>query len=53
MGVTEQVAGMLAFVEANVVAAGSEERIYSISDKSIGKTRFIEFAEANKAVWQK
>jgi len=53
VGVTEQVAGMLAFVEANVVAAGSEERTYSISDKSIGKIRFVDFAEANKAVWQK
>ena len=54
IGVANWLAGMLASSEANFHATGREEKMISEkSDKAIGKTRFIEFAEANKAAWQK
>ena len=53
-GLPDQFAGMLASAEADFYATDGEERLLSAqSDKVIGKVRFIEFAEANKAVWQK
>ncbi len=53
-GMLERIASLLAVVEASFVASGTEEKMYSGTlDKAVGKIRFLEFAQANKAAWQK
>ena len=44
---------MLASLEANAVATGVEEKRYNGPGVVFGKTHFVEFVKANKAVWQK
>ena len=52
-GTAENLAGMLVFVEANIIAAGIEGKIFHAPGKAACKTRFIDFVEADKAAWQK
>ena len=53
-GLPEQIASLLAVADANFIASGTEEKMCSGSlDKAVGKIRFFDFAQANKAVWQK
>ena len=52
-GLPETIAQALSSKEANFVAAGGEAERVNSPDAVLGKTRFIDFAEKNKAVWQK
>lgn len=53
-GAPEEIAKILSVIEANVVAKGVEEKLYNgTPDKAVGKISFRDFAEANKAEWQK
>ena len=53
LGAPEQKAARLASLEANTVATGVEEKRYNGPGVVFGKTHFVEFVKANKAVWQK
>ena len=52
-GVPERLAQALASKEAKFVAAGGEADRVNSPNAILGKTRFIDFAEKNKAAWQK
>jgi hypothetical protein len=53
VGAPPEVAHLVASIEESMMAKGYEENLYQNSDnKWIGKTRFRDWAEANKQVWQ-